>query len=124
MAADHDIAAERSESSALLSWLRLLNRKYGVPNIPLIPKKYGDDAIEYMEKRVGRLRSELDGADYVPWRTELYLVIYARARNLGYSMNKLYSIALNQFDKRITTLKELNDQELRELHSVIMATER
>ena len=59
----------------------------------------------------------------MPWRTELYVAIYRQARALRYSKSKLFAIALEHFGKRITTLKQLDDRELRTLHDVITSAE-
>lgn len=122
-AADHDLASGRSESGALVNSWKPLNRRYGVPSYRLIPREFGDDAIAWMTQRVARLRSRLNGADYVPWRTELYVAIYTQARQLGYSKDKLFAIAFDHLGKRITTLKQLDDQDLKKLHGLIVSTE-
>ena len=122
-AADHDIAAGRSDSGAAVNSWNPLNRRYGVESLRLIPREFGDDAIAWMTQRIARLRSRLNGADYVPWRTQLYAAIYAQARRLGYSTDKLFAIAFDHLGKRITTLKQLDDQDLKKLHGLIVSTE-
>ena len=123
-AADYQIASGMEELEAMVYGQKPLNRRFAVPTYRLLPKELGDDAIAWMTQRLARLRSRLTGADYVPWRTELYIAIYRQARKLRYSKTKLFAIALDLFDKRLTTLKQLDDQELRTLHSVIASTER
>ena len=123
-AADYQIASGMEEFEAMAYAQKPLNRRFAVPHYRLLPKELGDDAIAWMTQRLARLRLRLTGADYVPWRTELYIAIYRQARKLRYSKTKLFAIALDLFDKRLTTLKQLDDQELRTLHNVIASTER
>ena len=123
-AADYQIASGMEKSEAMAYAQKPLNRRFAVSTYQLLPKELGDDAIAWMTQRLARLRSRLTGADYVPWRTELYITIYRQARKLGYSKTKLFAIALDLFDKRLTTLKQLDDQELRTLHKAIASTER
>ena len=123
-AADYHIAAGMPGPYARTIVSSLLSRNFRVPRHQLIPKEFGDDAVTFMTRHIAKLRTKYDGADYVPWRTELYIAIYRHARKLKYSRNELFDIAFNHFGKSITTLKQLDDENLKKLCGIVMATER
>ena len=120
-AADYEIARGEREMPSLASVSRLLSRRFGVPRYELIPKEHGDDAIAWMTRHVTGQRTSFPGADYAPWRTALYLAIYRQARELEYSRDELFAVALDHFGERITTLKQLSDQNLGKLCGILMA---
>lgn len=120
-AADYQIATGTPEGHAKRMVSALLGRRYGAPRYELIPKEFGDEAITWMNQHVDGLRSKFPGADYVPWRTALYVAIHNRCRRLGYSKEKLYGDAADQFGKPIDTLRQLNDENLRKFYGTLMA---
>ena len=122
-AADHDVALGSEVAEAVKYAKQPLLRRYSVPDYLLIPKEFGDDALEWMRGEVEKLRSGPDETGYAPWRTELYVAIHRQARKSKYSTGQLYAMASDHLGKPITTLKQLNDEELKKLHGVIVSSE-
>ena len=123
-AANHDVAGGMSPSAAMAKWWTALKRTHGVPTYREIPQELGDDAIAWMKQQIARSRSKLRRADKQSWRNEHYAAIYARAGELGISKDELYAIVHDRLGKRVGSLKQLGDQNLKKLYNIIMATER
>ncbi len=123
-AADHDVAGGMSRAKAMAKWWTVLKRNYGVPTYREIPRELGDEAIAWLKQQVARGRSQLRRTDNPTWRAEHYAAIYARARELGISKGEVYAIAHDRLGKRVTSLKQLGERNLKTLYNVIMAMDR
>lgn len=123
-AANHDVAGGMSPSAAMAKWWTALKRTYGVPTYREIPQELGDDAIAWMKQQIARSRSKLRRTDKQSWRNEHYAAIYARAGELGIPKGELYAIVHDRLGKRVGSLKQLGDQNLKKLYNIIMAMER
>ena len=123
-AANHDVAGGMSPSAAMAKWWTALKRTYGVPTYREIPQELGDDAIAWMKQQIARSRSKLRRTDSQSWRNELYTAIYARARELDLSKGEVYAIVHERLGKRVGSLKQLGEQNLKKLYNIMMAVER
>lgn len=120
-AADRDVAGGMSRSSAMAKWWTVLKRNYDVPSYREIPRELGDDAIAWMKQQVARGRSRLRRTDNPSWRAEHYAAIYARALELGLSKGQVYAIVHDRLGKRVTSLKQLGERNLKTLYNIVMA---
>ena len=123
-AADHDVAGGMSRKAAMAKWWTALKRTYGVTAYREIPRELGDDAIAWMKQQIARTRPKLRRTNNQSWRNELYAAIYARARELGISKGEVYAIVHDRLGKRVTSLKQLGEQNLKKLYNIMMAMER
>ena len=113
-----------SRKAAMAKWWTALKRTYGVTAYREIPRELGDDAIAWMKLQIARTRPKLRRTDNQSWRNELYAAIYARARELGISKGEVYAIVHDRLGKRVTSLKQLGEQNLKKLYNIMMAMER
>ena len=113
-----------SRGAAMAKWWSKLKRTYDVPTYREIPQELGDDAIAWMKQEIARTRPKLRRSDNHSWRKELYAAIYARARELGISKGEVYSIVHDRLGKRVSSLKQLGEQNLKKLYNIMMAMER
>ena len=123
-AANHDVAGGMSPSAAMAKWWTALKRTYGVPTYREIPQELGDDAIAWMKQQIARSRSKLRRTDKQSWRNEHYAAIYARASELGISKGEVYAIVHDRLGKRVGSLKQLGEQNLKKLYNIIMSMHR
>ena len=55
------------------------------------------------------------------WRNHHYSAIYTRVKQFGVSKGELYTLAHDRLGTRITSLKQLNDRNLKKLYSIVFS---
>lgn len=113
-------AGGMDRARAFKKWWSVLKNRYAVTTYLAIPAHLGDEAISWLQQQSAIKRPKIRRGDNDAWRKELYKAIWARARQIGISKGEVYALALNHLGKRVTSLKQLREQNLKALHGIVM----
>ena len=106
---------------ARAKWWVILRNHYNVNTYLRIPRYLGEDAIAWLKQQKGMNRHKTRKTDNPLWRNEHYSAIYAKTGELGISKGELYALVNQRLDKKITSLKQLSDQNLKKLYNMVMS---
>ncbi|HDR0997493.1 TPA: hypothetical protein R4323_000377 [Pasteurella multocida] len=115
-----EVSGGMTNQSAYAKWYGALKKRYRVTSYSLIPAHLGEEAITWLMSQAAIKRSKIRRSNTPMYRNELYSAIYARARNLKISKGQLYNIVLMKLDKRVSSLKQLSETNLKKLYQYIM----
>jgi len=101
-------------------WSALTNR-YQVTSYHLIPSRFGDDAVKWLQQQAAMRRPKLRRANPSAWRGEHYAAIWARARELRMSKGEVYYLVKARLGLQVVSLKQLGEQTLKRLYNIMMA---
>ena len=121
MAANRDLASELSHTSAMGKWRTALRRNYDVPSYRRISSDVGYDVSACTKQQVASVRSRLRRIDNPSCRAEYNAAIYARARELRLYKGQVYATVHDRLGKRVTSLKQIGERNLKMLHNIVMA---
>lgn len=113
-------AGGMERARAFKKWWGVLKNRYAVTTYLAIPAHLGDEAISWLQQQSAIKRPKIRRGDNDAWRKELYKAIWARARQVGISKGEVYALALYRLGKRVTSLKQLGEQNLKALHGIVM----
>ena len=120
-AVELDVAAGEARRPSYSRWWSILKKQFGVTTYREIPENLGEDAIAWIKQRIAMRRPKLRRSAPIEWRRQYYSAIYARAGELGYSKGELYALARLHLGTQITSLKQLNQKNLKKLYGLLMA---
>ena len=120
-AVEQDVTAGEERHASYMKWWSILKKHYAVPTYREIPRHLGEDAVSWLKQRIAMGRSKLRRPDPQEWRRQHYAAIYARASELGYSKGEVYAIAKSRLGVQVTSLKSLNQGNLKKLYGILMA---
>lgn len=115
-----EVAGGITPQAAYAKWYGVLKKRYKVTSYTLIPSHLGEEAITWLMGQAAIKRRKIQRSNIPMYRNELYSAIYARARNLGISKGELYNIVLTKLNKRVSSLTQLNEANLKKLYQYIM----
>lgn len=102
-------------------WWTKLNNRYRVTMYKLIPKEKYEDAESWLHQQIAILRPKLRRNNNDEWKNQHYKAIYAKANSLNLSKEELYRVAMDKLElENITSLKDLNDRQLKKFYEKIM----
>jgi hypothetical protein len=105
---------------AYSKWWGVIKDRYEVSTYKEISYHLGDEALSWIKQQSAIKRTKIRRTDNTKWRNELYGAIWARARNLNLSKGEVYNIVYTNLEKRVSSLTQLGEQNLKKLHSIIM----
>lgn len=106
---------------AFAKWYGALKKRYRVTSYMAIPRGLGEEAITWLRQQGAIKRSRLRRNDPRSWRKELYAAIWARSRELGLSKGQVYRIVMERFGKRVSSISQLGERDLKKLHRIMMS---
>lgn len=115
-----EVAGGITPQAAYAKWYGALKKRYKVTSYTLIPAYLGEEAITWLMGQAAIKRSKIRRNNTPMYRNELYSAIYARTGNLGISKGELYNIVLSKFNKRVSSLTQLSEANLKKLYQYIM----
>lgn len=116
-----DIDSGVSNKTAFSKWYKKLYNKFKVSSYAEIYQNDFDSAIKFLNQQKAMfLKGKLKKTDKEGWRKSNYRSINARLDQFGYDKTFAYEVAHRQTGKTITSLKDLNDTELKKLYGYIM----
>ncbi|MGR6980846.1 hypothetical protein ACUHGC_05410 [Testudinibacter sp. P27/CKL/0425] len=118
--AEKEQAAGATPQQAFAKWYSAIRKRYKVTTYQAIPANLGEEAITWLQQQSAIKRTKIRRNDNAQWRREHYTGIYARSANLGISKGELYNIVLQKYGKRISSLTQLGERDLRSLYQYIM----
>lgn len=119
-AVEIDVKTGKEKAKSYQTWWSRLKKRYKVPRYDLIPCISEEDAVSYMQQEIAKLRPKLRRKDNDAWRKEHYTGIWARSKQLGYDKAWVYSLVEEKIGKKIKSLTELGEQDLKRLYIIIM----
>lgn len=122
--ADIEIAsgfANGDEDKARMKWWVILRNHYNVPSYREIPRHLGDDAIAWLKRQKAMNLHKIRRTDNHIWRNEHYRAIFAKKKELGISTGELFALVDQRLNKKIVSLKQLSDQNLKRLYKIVLA---
>ena len=120
-AAEVEVVAGMSSQAAYQKWWSMVKRRFDVASYREIPRDRGEEAITWLRQRIAMNRPKLRRRDNKNWRNEHYSAIWARARQLGYSKGDVYGIVYDKLGKRVSSLKQLGERNLKKLYNILMS---
>ncbi|HHF6578250.1 TPA: ORF6C domain-containing protein [Haemophilus influenzae] len=117
---EKEVTGGMTTQAAYAKWYGALKKRYKVTSYTLIPAHLAEEAITWLMSQAAIKRSKIRRNNVPMYRNELYSAIYARAGNLGLSKGELYNIVLTKFNKRVTSLTQLSEINLKKLYQYIM----
>lgn len=109
------------KSKAFAKWHKQLQRYMNVSSHLLIKEEDYDKAISYLKQYNALKRSKTRRRDIDYWKKDLYKAIYAKSNELNISKQELYNIVNERYNKNITSLKELGEQNLDKLRRYLFS---
>ncbi len=116
-----EVAAGNQKRWAYAYWWGRLKNRYDVSTYKEIPARLGDEAVSWLKQQSAIKRSKIRRNDKTIWRKELYGAIWARSRQLNLSKGEVYNIVYERMEKRVSSLTQLGEQNLKKLYNIIMA---
>lgn len=116
-----ETAAGNQSSWAYAHWWGRLKNRYKVSTYKEIPAHLGDEAISWLKQQSAIKRSKIRRTNQQMWKKELYAAIWARARQLNLTKGDVYNIVYKGMGKRVSSLTQLGEQNLKKLYNIIMA---
>lgn len=113
--------ANGSYKKASMKWWLILRNHYTVRSYLDIPRHLGDEAIAWLRQQRAMNRPKIRKTDKTTWRNQHYSSIYARTGELEISKGELYALVKDRLGLQITSLKQLSDQNLKKLYSIVFA---
>ncbi|NDY74453.1 hypothetical protein DO021_21570 [Desulfobacter hydrogenophilus] len=110
-------------NKACKKWWSKLKERYSVASYREIPVHLGDEALSWIKQQSAIKRHKIRRTNNPKWRNELYSAIWAKSKNLNLSKGDVYNIVYTNLDKRVSSLTQLGEQNLKKLHSIIMKLE-
>ena len=117
--AKKEIAAGMLPKKAYAIWWGTLKNRYDVTTYKEIPAHLGDEAISWLTQQAAIKRTKIRKNSKPMWRNELYKSIYAKAGELNLSKGEVYNIVYQRLGKRVSSLKQLGEQNLKKLYNII-----
>lgn len=118
-----DIAAgepEENKSKLYAKWWSALNKHFDVASYLEIRADQEQQAADWLQTLKVLKRPSLRRTDNAMWRNEHYAGIWSRAKQVKKSKADVYQVVLERLGKRVASLKNLGEQDLKALHSYIM----
>lgn len=97
-----------------------LKTKFHVTSYLLIPNEDGGNVIKWLNKMNVLKRQKLRRTNNDEWRNDLYIGIWAKARELEMTKGEVYRIAEQRYGKKISSLKSLGERDLKGLYDFVM----
>ncbi|BBO74443.1 hypothetical protein DSCW_18600 [Desulfosarcina widdelii] len=119
--ADRDVKKGADTGKARSSWWSRLRNKFYVNSYTCLKQSQFDDVMKWLDQQVGMTRSKLRRTDKSTWRKELYTALNAKKSQLKKTKEWLYDQAYEITGKRVTSLKDLNDTNLKKLHQILFS---
>ena len=108
--------AFQTEKQGFSRWYKELNDHFGVTSYLLIPREQGDQALRWLNQRKALKRPSIRRPANDMWRRDLYPGIWARAKETGRSKSDVYKLAEELTGKRVISLKNLGERNLKKLY--------
>ena len=97
----------------------IFKRKFKVAYYRELNASQFDDAVLYLTKWIGRLKSSLRKSDIPVWRKERIMSIQTRRKQLGWSKDDMVNYLLGKFG--FSSLKDLTDSQLDQFYHYIFS---
>ncbi|MDD3326492.1 MAG: hypothetical protein PHW25_05330 [Zoogloea sp.] len=120
-----DIAAgepEEDKSKLYAKWWGILDSHFNVASYLEIRADQEQQALDWLQTLKVLKRPSIRRADNEMWRNDHYKGIWARARKAGKSKADVYEVVLERYGKRVASLKNLGERDLKALYTYIMNT--
>lgn len=122
--AEVDIAGGMPTAKAYQKWWSILKRRYEVTSYKEIPAGCAEEAISYLKQQAAINRPKLRRTNPKAWRDAHFTAIWAKSKSLGMSKGEVYAMVLVHIEKRVVSLKQLTDSDLKKLYAIIMAKQQ
>lgn len=116
-----EVAAGMQSGKAYKRWWGKLKNKYEVTTYKEIPAHLGEEAVSWITQQAAIKRTKVRRNNNAMWRKELYTGIYSKANELNISKGEIYNIVYQRMGKRISSLTQLREQNLKKLYNIIRA---
>ncbi len=118
---DKEVIGGMSSRKAFSKWQNQLKNYMKVNSYLAIKIENYEKAITYLRKQniIKRTKTRRNNSEY--WRNDTYASIYTRANKLNISKEELYSIVYERYKIKISSLKELGEQNLDKLRIYIFS---
>ena len=118
-----DIDRKAGRGATYGEWWPRFCKRFHITAYKKLPAAKFDDAITWLRQQKAQSRPKLRRTDNKAWRTELYAGLWAKwLKELGREKADIYPLAgeLLALKKPITSLKQLGERNLQDLHDHIM----
>lgn len=119
-----DIAAgepEENKPKLYAKWHGMLKNHFEVVSYLEIRADQEQQAIDWLQTLKVLNRPKIRRADNTMWRNDHYKGIWSRAREAGKSKADVYQVVLDRLGKRVASLKNLGERDLKALYSYVMS---
>lgn len=115
-----DVAARRADGAGAPNFAavhRLLQRRFDVASYLLIPRARFEEALTFLKRQRAMYRGRLSRRNPAAYRSDLFRMIHACARQLGWDRGRLCTFAQERLKLRepMVSLRELGSGQLRAL---------
>lgn len=112
--------AGETNKTAYSSIYSKLYRKFKVTSYKNIKKSDYNDVILYLRRLRTAAKSKLKNKNFDAWRTKAYADIYTKIGIAKIDKKDFLNYLTNNLQRTITSLKDLNDEELKKIHYMVM----
>lgn len=114
------VAAGGETKKLYAEWHSRLKNYFDVPSYLEIPVHQEQHAIDWLQKQKVLMRPKIRRTDNEMWRNELYSGIWGRSKQLGMSKADVYQLADERLGKKIFSLKQLGERNLKALYDIVI----
>jgi len=117
--AEIEMTAGATSRQAYGRWYGAIKGRFDVPSYKLIPEHLGQDALDWLTQQRAIARPRLRRTDNTKWRNDHYKAIWAKSREMGMSKAEVYHVVHVRIGKRVNSLKQLGERDLKKLYNII-----
>lgn len=121
------LASDGTEPKSLFpKEYKALYKKFGITSYKLLPKENFEEAMIWLQKRVASLgKKVLKESNSAEWRKKQYAAINAKANQLGMDRETRLIYAMNVLKlSTLSSMKDLNDDQLQKLYEKMFSKKR
>lgn len=115
-----DVAAGSTNDKAYAKWWKILKDHFQVTSYYEIRADQEQQALDWLQSMKVLNRPKIRRTNSTMWRNDLYSGIWARQAQSGRSKADVYQLALEKLGKKVVSLKQLGERDLKALNAYIM----
>ncbi len=117
---DIGVTAGKSPDDLFPHWWGRLQRKFRVNSYLVLRQDQYADVLLWLAQQKAILRPKLRRRNNEAWRKEHYAAIWAKTHALGFSKPQVYELVALKLGKRVDSLTELGERDLKKLYDIVM----